>query len=134
MLTNTADGIVNWLKENKRGLTFQFLNRGALIVNNLLCNNWTIYIQEEANMFMYEIAEIQENKLKIYNRQVTFNGHAILFKNCDDDDLYLKKTVDTVREKDLEKFTKFYINRIKWAKKLYKENLIKNICKETIDD
>lgn len=29
MLTNTADGIVNWLKENKRGLTFQFLNRGT---------------------------------------------------------------------------------------------------------
>lgn len=132
MLTNTADGIVNWLKENKRGLTFKFRNRGALIGNNLLCNNWTIYIQEEANTFLYEIAEIQENKLKIYNRQVTFNGNVSTFEDCQDDDLYLNKTVDTVREKDLEKFTKFYINRIKWAKKLYKENLIKNICKETI--
>lgn len=134
MLTNTADGIVNWLKENKRGLTFQFLNRGTGSCNNLLCNNWTIYIQEEANMFMYEIAEIQENKLKIYNRQVTFNGHIAVFKKCRDDCLYLNKTVGDVREKDLEKFTKFYINRIKRAKKLYKENLIKNICKETIDD
>lgn len=134
MLTNTADGIVDWLKKNNSSLTFHFRNRGALIGNNLLCNNWTIYIQEEANTFLYEIAEIQENKLKIYNRQVTFNGHAILFKNCDDDNLYLKKTIGAVREKDLEKFIKFYVNRIKWAKKLYKENLIKNICKETIDD
>ena len=134
MLTNTADGIVNWLKENKRGLTFQFLNRGTGSGNNLLCNNWTIYIQEEANMFMYEIAEIQENKLKIYNSQVTFNGHIAVFKKCRDDCLYLNKTVGDVREKDLEKFTKFYINRIKRAKKLYKENLIKNICKETIND
>lgn len=134
MLTNTADGIVNWLKENKRGLTFRFLNRGTVSGNNLLCNNWTIYIQEEVNMFMYEIAEIQENILKIYNHQVTFNGHAAVFKKCCDNCLYLNKTVDTVREKDLEKFTKFYINRIKRAKKLYKENLIKNICKETIYD
>lgn len=134
MLTNTADGIVNWLKENKRGLTLKFCNRGTASGNNLLCNNWTIYIQEEANTFLYEIAEIQENKLKIYNRQVTFNGHAAVFKKCCDDCLYLNKTVDTVREKDLEKFTKFYINRIKLAKKLYKENLIKNICKETIYD
>lgn len=133
MLTNTADGIVDWLKENKRGLTFRFLNRGTGSGNNLLCNNWTIYIQEETNMFMYEIAEIQENKLKIYNCQVTFNGHIAVFKNCRDA-LYLNKTVGDVREKDLEKFTKFYINRIKRAKKLYKENLIKNICKETIDD
>src|SRR5574344_612444 len=134
MLTNTADGIVNWLKKNNGSLTFHFRNRGALIGNNLQGRDWTIYIQEEANTFLYEIAEIQENKLKIYNRQVTFNGHAILFKNCDDDNLYLNKTVGDVREKDLEKFTKFYINRIKRAKKLYKENLIKNICKETIDD
>lgn len=134
MLTNTADGIVNWLKENKRGLTFKFCNRGTGSGNNLLCNNWTIYIQEEANMFMYEIAEIQENKLKIYNRQVTFNGHAAVFKESCDDCLYLNKTVGDVRENDLEKFTKFYVNRIKWAKKLYKENLIKNICKETIYD
>lgn len=134
MLTNTADGIVNWLKENKRSLTLKFCNRGTGSGNNLLYNNWTIYIQEEANTFLYEIAEIQENKLKIYNRQVTFNGHAAVFKKCRDDCLYLNKTVGDVREKDLEKFTKFYINRIKWAKKLYKENLIKNICKETIDD
>lgn len=133
MLTNTADGIVNWLKENKRGLTFKFCNRGTESSNNLLCNNWTIYIQEEANTFLYEIAEIQENKLKIYNRQVTFNGHAAVFNKCSDT-LYLNKIVGDVREKDLEKFTKFYINRIKWAKKLYKENLIKNICKETIYD
>ena len=139
MLTNTADGIVNWLKENKRGLTFKFCNRGTgsgnnLLCNNLLCNNWTIYIQEEANTFLYEIAEIQENKLLIYNRQVTFDGNVSKFEDCNDDDLYLKKTIGAVREKDLEKFTKFYINRIKWAKKLYKENLIKNICKETIYD
>lgn len=58
----------------------------------------------------------------------------LYLKKCRDDCLYLNKTVGDVREKDLEKFTKFYINRIKWAKKLYKENLIKNICKETIDD
>ena len=134
MLTNTADGIVDWLKKNNGSLTFHFRNRGTLIGNNLQGRDWTIYIQEEANTFLYEIAEIQENKLKIYNRQVTFNGHAAVFKKCCDDCLYLNKTVDTVREKDLEKFTKFYINRIKWAKKLYKENLIKNICKETIYD
>lgn len=134
MLTNTPNGIVDWLKENKRGLTFHFRNRGTVSGNNLQCNNWTIYIREEENTFLYEIAEIQENNFKIYNRQVTFNGHSIHFNNCEDDDLYLKKTVGAVREKDLEKFTKFYINKIKWAKKLYKENLIKNICKETIDD
>ena len=29
MLTNTADGIVNWLKENKKGLTLKFCNRGT---------------------------------------------------------------------------------------------------------
>lgn len=133
MLTNTADGIVDWLKKNNGSLTFHFRNRGALIGNNLQGRDWTIYIQEEANTFLYEIAEIQENKLKIYNRQVTFNGHAILFKNSDDDNLYLKKTIGAVREKDLEKFIKFYVNRIKWAKKLYKENLIKNICKEDVD-
>lgn len=134
MLTNTTDGIVNWLKENKRGLSLEFCNRGTGSDNNLFCNNWTIYIQEEANTFLYEIAEIQENKLKIYNRQVSFNGHSIHFNDCGDNDLYLNKTVDAVKEKDLEKFTKFYVNRIKLAKKLYKENLIKNICKETIDD
>ena len=133
MLTNTADGIVKWLKKNNGSLTFHFRNRGALIGNNVQGRDWTIYIQEPENTFLYEIAEIQENKLKIYNRQVSFNGHSIHFNNCEDD-LYLKKTVGAVREKDLEKFTKFYVNRIKWAKKLYKENLIKNICKETIDD
>ena len=69
MLTNTADGIVNWLKENKRGLTLKFCNRGTASGNNLLCNNWTIYIQEEANTFLYEIAEIQENKLKIWPKK-----------------------------------------------------------------
>ena len=128
MLTNTADGIVNWLKENKRGLSFQFHNRGTA------SGNLSIYIQEEGvNTFFYGIAEIQENKLKIYNRQVTFNGYSAVFNKCSDT-LYLNKTIGDVREKDLEKFTKFYINRIKWAKKLYKENLIKNICKETIYD
>ena len=134
MLTNTADGIVKWLKKNNGSLTFHFRNRGALIGNNVQGRDWTIYIQDEPNTYLYEIAEIQENKLKIYNRQVSFNGHSIHFNNCEDDDLYLKKTVGAVREKDLEKFTKFYVNRIKWAKKLYKENLIKNICKEDVDD
>lgn len=101
MLTNTADGIVNWLKENKRGLTFKFCNRGTGSGNNLLCNNWTIYIQEEANMFLYEIAEIKENKLKIYNRQVTFDGNVSTFEDCQDDDLYLEKTIGDVRENSL---------------------------------
>lgn len=128
MLTNTPNGIVDWLKENKRGLTFHFRNRGTHY------NNWTIYIQDEPNTYLYEIALIQENKFKIYNRQVTFDGNASTFEDCSDDDLYLKKTVGAVREKDLEKFTKFYFNKIKWAKKLYKENLIKNICKESFDD
>ena len=134
MLTNTANGIVDWLKENKRGLTFHFRNRGALVGNNLQGRDWTIYIQDEPNTYLYEIAEIQENKLKIWNRQVTFDGNVATFEDCQDEDLYLKKTVGAVREKDLEKFTKFYVNRIKWAKKLYKENLIKNICKEDVDD
>jgi len=132
MLTNTADGIVDWLKKNNGSLTFHFRNRATASGNNLHYNDWTIYIQD--NTYLYEIAEIQENKLKIYNRQVTFDGHESTFENCQDDDLYLKKTVGAVREKDLEKFTKFYANRIKWAKKLYKENLIKNICKEDVDD
>ena len=65
---------------------------------------------------------------------MTFDGNVSTFEDCGDDDLYLKKTVGAVREKDLEKFTKFYVNKIKWAKKLYKENLIKNICKEDVDD
>lgn len=128
MLTNTADGIVDWLKKNNGSLTFHFRNRGTQY------NNWSIYIQDEPNTYLYEIAVIQENKIKIYNRQVTFDGHVSTFEDCKDEDLYLKKTVGAVREKDLEKFTKFYVNKIKWAKKLYKENLIKNICKETIDD
>ena len=134
MLTNTVNGIVDWLKENKRGLTFHFRNRGIVNGNNLQYNDWDIYIQDEPNTYLYEIAEIKENKLKIYNRQVTFDGNVSTFEDCNDDDLYLKKTIGAVREKDLEKFIKFYLNRIKWAKKLYKENLIKNICKETIDD
>ena len=134
MLTNTANGIVDWLKENKRGLTFQFRNVGAISGNNLQCNNWDIYVVDEANHYLYEIAEIYDNKLKIYNRQVTFDGNVSTFADCKDEDLFLKKTVGAVREKDLEKFTKFYFNKIKWAKKLYKENLIKNICKEDVDD
>ena len=134
MLTNTANGIVNWLKENKRGLTFHFRNRVTEFGNNLQYNDWSIYIQDELNMYLYEVAKIDENKIRIYNRQVTFDGNVSTFEDCDDDDLYLKKTVGAVREKDLEKFTKFYVNRIKWAKKLYKENLIKNICKEDVDD
>ena len=134
MLINTANGIVDWLKENKRGLTFHFCNCGIVNGNNLQYNDWDIYIQVEPNTYLCEIAEIKENKLKIYNRQVTFDGNVSTFEDCNNDDLYLKKTIGTVREKDLEKFIKFYLNRIKWAKKLYKENLIKNICKETIDD
>ena len=134
MLTNTADGIVDWLKNNQGGLTFQFRNIGSFNGNNLCMNDWNIYLNDEANHYMYEIAEIYDNKLKIFNRQVTFDGNLSTFEDCEDDELYLKKMVGAVREKDLEKFIKFYVNKIKWAKKLYKENLIKNICKETIDD
>lgn len=133
MLTNTADGIVKWIKENNGCLTLQFRNRGTICSNGMLCDNLTIFFQEEVNKFLFEIAEFQENNFKIYNRQVIFNGHTILFKNFSDDDLYLNKTIDTVNEKDLEKFIKFYTNKIKCAKKLYKENLIKNICKEDVD-
>ena len=134
MLTNTADGIVDWLKKNQNGLTFHFRNIGTATGHNFSINDWDIYIQDEADHYLFEIAEISDNKLKIYNRQVTFDGSVSTFKDCDNDDLYLKKTVGAVREKDLEKFIKFYVNKIKWAKKLYKENLIKNICKETLDD
>lgn len=133
MLTNTVDRIVDWLKKNNGSLTLQFRNRGTIGGNGLLCDNLIICFQDQHNKFLYEIAKIQENNFKIYNCQVIFNGHAILFKNCCDD-LYLKKTIGAVKEKDLENFIKFYTNKIKLAKKLYKENLIKNICKETIDD
>ena len=134
MLTNTADGIVDWLKNNQGGLTFHFRNVGTANGANLCINDWNIYVSDEANHYLYEIAEIYDNKLIIYNRQATFDGNVSTFADCKDDELFLKKTVGAVRENDLEKFIKFYYNKMKWAKKLYKEDLIKNICKETIDD
>jgi hypothetical protein len=84
---------------------------------------------------MYEIGELRNNEITIWNREAVFNGTATAWKDCNTPlNNYKKLPIGRITEKDLEKINKVYYNKMIYAKKQFKLKQIQSICKEDIDD
>lgn len=126
MFKSTKD-ICEWFKQHNDLINYNIRTLGF--------NDFLIYIEDELHGYMYEIGELRNNEMTIWNREAVFTGFVTTWKDCDDPlNNYSRMQISHVSEKDLEKINKVYYNKILYAKKQFKLKQIQSICKETIND
>ena len=128
MLVSTTKHIGKWFEEHNDLIDYKLRPLGY-------SNDFSIYIEDENHNYMYEIGELRNNEITIWNREAVFNGTVTAWKDCNTPlNNYKKLPIGRITEKDLEKINKVYYNKMIYAKKQFKLKQIQSICKETIDD
>lgn len=129
MFVSTTKGIDEWFEKHNDLIDYKIRSIG-------LSNDFLIYIRDELHDYLYEIGELRNNEMTIWNREAVFTGFVTKWKDCNNTPLnnYNRMPISRIKEKDLEKINKVYYNKILYAKKQFKLKQIQSICKETIDD
>lgn len=128
MFVCTAKGICEWFEKHNDLINYQLRRLG-------FSNDFVIYIEDELHGYMYEIGELRNNEMTIWNHEAVFTGTVTTWKDSNTTlNNYSRMPIGRIKEKDLEKINKVYYNKILYAKKQFKLQQIQNICKETIDD
>lgn len=129
MFVSTTKGISEWFEKHNDLIDYKIRSIG-------LSNDFLIYIRDELHDYLYEIGELRNNEMTIWNREAVFTGFVTKWKDCNNTPLnnYNRMPISRIKEKDLEKINKVYYNKILYAKKQFKLKQIQSICKETIDD
>lgn len=126
MFMSTKD-ICEWFKQHNDLINYK--------IRNSFSNDFLIYIEDELHGYIYEIGELCNNEMTIWNREAVFTGFVTTWKDSDAPlNNYNRMQISHVSEKDLEKINKVYYNKILYAKKQFKLKQIQSICKETIND
>lgn len=128
MFVSTTKYICKWFEEHNDLIDYKLRPLGY-------SSDFSIYIGDENHNYMYEIGELRNNEITIWNREAVFNGIVTAWKDSNTPlNNYKKLPIGRITEKDLEKINKVYYNKIIYAKKQFKLKQIQSICKETIDD
>ncbi len=128
MFVSTTKYICKWFEEHNDLIDYKLRPLGY-------SSDFSIYIGDENHNYMYEIGELRNNEITIWNREAVFNGIVTAWKDSNTPlNNYKKLPIGRITEKDLEKINKVYYNKMIYAKKQFKLKQIQSICKETIDD